>query len=550
MKRYLMNLKMSKKLLLSPLCVMALLIIFGIVSYMGNLNQKSAINDIFNNRFKGYQASAKVSNDLANVHANVYKVISWANAQYDASRIDRIGKEQLSTVDNALEVVKTIVASKGVTKEQKKLYQEATDQIGEYKKAIQSVIELASTDLNSATMFMSTSDDAFQILNKTLQNLLVVENKLSKESYDFSQKSFVRVLIVSVAVMVIAVVLSLCISIFMAKLILKPISGTVEVIEEISRGDLTKRIDISGTDEIGEMGRHFNVFVDTLHDTIMQVAKSSNEVSSAATMLDGAAEQMAAGVEEAATQVNSVATASEEMSTTSSEIAQNCVMVVKSSEKANTSAMTGEGIIQETISVMNRINERVKQSAGIIKSLGARSEQIGEVVGLINEIADQTNLLALNAAIEAARAGEHGRGFAVVADEVRKLAERTTGATKEIGATIESMQSETKNAVTSMKEGESEVELGTKEASKSGDALKDILKQVNTVTTEINQIAVASEEQTSTTNEIATNIQQISGVMQDTAKRIQENAGAATKLANLSKELQNLVGQFRIQAQQ
>lgn len=546
MKKYLMNLKMSKKLLLSPLCVMVFLIIFGIVSYVGNVNQRSAINDIFNNRFKGYQASAGISNDLANVHANVYKVISWANAQYEAERINNLGKIQLEVIDKTSAGIGAIVASRGVTAEQKKLYQEALNQLTEYRKAVHGVIDLSSNDISSATMFMGTSDDAFQVLNKTLRDLLSLENKLSKESYDFSQKSFIRVLIISIAVMVIAIALSLFISIFMAKLILRPINKTIEVIEDISRGDLTKRIDIHATDEIGEMSRHFNVFVDKLHETITKVANSSNDVSSAASLLDGSAEQMAAGVEQAATQVNSVATASEEMSTTSSEIAQNCVMAAKSSEKASASAVTGEGIIQETISVMTRINERVKQSAGIIKSLGARSEQIGEVVGLINEIADQTNLLALNAAIEAARAGEHGRGFAVVADEVRKLAERTTGATKEIGDTIEAMQAETKNAVVSMKEGEDEVEQGAKEASKSGDALKDILKQVNTVTTEINQIAVASEEQTATTNEIATNIQQISEVMQDTAKRIQENAGASAQLANLSKELQGLVGQFRV----
>jgi len=546
MIHYLNNLKMNKKLLLSPLIVMVSLAVFGVVSYVGLMSQQSAIKEIFNTRFSAYQASAKVLADMQNVHANVYKVISWSNANFDAKKIDDLAKRQITAIDQSNVSVGKSLRSANANTKQQKLYQIATDQLGGYKQAVLRVIDMVSADFSLATTMMMAADDKFQVLNKTLQDLLSLENKLSKESYDFSQKSFIRVLIISIAVMAIAIALSLAISIFMAKLILRPINKTIEVIEGISQGDLTKRIDIHATDEIGEMSRHFNVFVDKLHETITKVANSSSDVSSAAATLDSAAEQMAAGVEQAATQVNSVATASEEMSTTSSEIAQNCVMVAKSSEKANASAVTGEGIIQETISVMTRINERVKQSAGIIKKLGTRSEQIGEVVGLINEIADQTNLLALNAAIEAARAGEHGRGFAVVADEVRKLAERTTEATKEIGDTIEAMQSETKNAVVSMKEGEDEVEQGAKEASKSGDALKDILKQVNTVTTEINQIAVASEEQTATTNEIATNIQQISEVMQDTAKRIQENAGASAQLANLSKELQGLVGQFRV----
>ncbi|MEN6616432.1 MAG: methyl-accepting chemotaxis protein, partial [Syntrophorhabdus sp.] len=245
-------------------------------------------------------------------------------------------------------------------------------------------------------------------------------------------------------------------------------------------------------------------------------------------------------------QVNSVAAASEEMSMTSSEIAENCVRVARSSEEANGSVRTGETVIMETVMAMNSINERVRGSAQIIQSLGSRSEQIGQVVGLINDIADQTNLLALNAAIEAARAGEHGRGFAVVADEVRKLAERTSHATKDISETIAAMQNETKSAVLSMREGLDETQRGAAEAEKSGDVLHDILSQVNVVTTEINQIAVASEQQTATTNEIANNIQQISEVMAETARRIQDNANAASQLAELSRDLRTVVGQFTL----
>jgi methyl-accepting chemotaxis protein len=406
--------------------------------------------------------------------------------------------------------------------------------------------QILTQDVATASILMGQADDLFQGLNKSLSDLLAMENKLSGDEYASSSRLFTMVLTISALVFLAAMGLSLVISLIMKALILSPITKTVEAIEIVAAGDLTKRIEVDAHDEIGEMATHFNTFVEKLHDAITHVAGSSSQVSSAANTLDNATEQMAQGVEEAAMQVNSVATASEEMSKTSSEIAQNCVVAVKSSDAANHSVSEGETIINQTISVMNRISDRVKESSEVIKSLGTRSDQIGEIVGLINDVADQTNLLALNAAIEAARAGEHGRGFAVVADEVRKLAERTSHATKEISDTIRAMQTETKKAVSSMEEGVNEVGIGTTEAAKSGSALTEILTQINKVAAEINQIAVASEQETATTNEIASSIQQISQVMQETAQTIQDNRNASSQLAGLAKGLEEMVGQFRL----
>ncbi|HEX2770707.1 MAG TPA: methyl-accepting chemotaxis protein, partial [Geobacteraceae bacterium] len=204
--------------------------------------------------------------------------------------------------------------------------------------------------------------------------------------------------------------------------------------------------------------------------------------------------------------------------------------------------------VQETVAGMNRITERVKETAATLERLGSRSDQIGEIVGTIEDIADQTNLLALNAAIEAARAGEQGRGFAVVADEVRALAERTTKATKEIAQMIKAIQNETIGAVTSMEEGVKEVERGTKDAAKSGTALDHILSQINAVSMEINQIATAAEEQTATTTEITSNIQQITEVVQLSASCSHDSADAAKELLAQAEELQRLVGRFTLAA--
>jgi methyl-accepting chemotaxis protein len=195
---------------------------------------------------------------------------------------------------------------------------------------------------------------------------------------------------------------------------------------------------------------------------------------------------------------------------------------------------------------MERIAGRVKDASRTVEDLGTRSEQIGQIIGTIEDIADQTNLLALNAAIEAARAGEQGRGFAVVADEVRALAERTTRATREIGEMIKAIQNETRSAVTAIEEGVSEVEKGTDFSARSGQALEEILIQIVDVTTQVNQISAAAEEQTASTGEMSTNIQQITNIIRQTAQGATQTASASSELSKEADELQRIVGRFKL----
>jgi methyl-accepting chemotaxis protein len=327
---------------------------------------------------------------------------------------------------------------------------------------------------------------------------------------------------------------------------LAPLDETVRTLERIAEGDLTVRMDIRSNDEIGAMQKSCQVMIANLHSMVSKTVHISTGIAAASCQLQTTSEQIATGAEEVASQTNTVATASEEMAATSSDIARNCSMAADASRQTTDSANAGSKVVNETITGMNLIADRVRQSSKTVEALGARSEQIGAIIGTIEDIADQTNLLALNAAIEAARAGEQGRGFAVVADEVRALAERTTKATREIGEMIKAIQKETQEAVKAMGVGVQEVEKGAVSSQKSGKALEDILERINEVTMQVNQIATAAEQQTATTSEVTSNIQQITEVVHQTARGADETASAAAQLATQAQDLQNLVGRYRL----
>jgi len=357
-----------------------------------------------------------------------------------------------------------------------------------------------------------------------------------------------RIRITIVAVSLVALFAAVALALAILRAISRPLNEMLAMVTDIARGegDLTKRLNTSSRDEVAEIAAMFNLFVEKLHGIISNVAMTTSQVATAAHQLNSTATQIATGAEQVASQSITIATAGEEMSATSQDIAQNCQFAAGGAKLATDAALSGSQVVQETIVVMNGIADRVKHSAKAVESLGSRSDQIGEIVGTIEDIADQTNLLALNAAIEAARAGEQGRGFAVVADEVRALAERTTNATREISEMIKAIQKETQQAVFAMEEGVRDVSCGSEKAGNSGLALEKILEQINSVTSEIHQVATAAEEQTATTSEISNNMHQITSVISRAARGAHETATAANQLVGLSEGLRRVVGQFRL----
>ena len=325
-----------------------------------------------------------------------------------------------------------------------------------------------------------------------------------------------------------------------------PVQEGITVLTKIGKGDLTGRVTGNYKGEHKKIKESINTTAEALTETITGINKAIQSTNSAAHQISSSIEQMAAGAQEQSAQATEVASAVEEMTKTIYETSKNTSIASEASKNAGSVAKDGGKVVEETIDGMSKISQVVKQSAGTVQALGKSSDQIGEIVQVIDDIADQTNLLALNAAIEAARAGEQGRGFAVVADEVRKLAERTTKATKEIASMIQHIQKDTKDAVLSMQQGTVEVESGKELAEKAGQSLKEIIVGAERVVDIVTQVAAASEEQSSAAEQISKNIESISSVTQESASGIQQIAHASEDLNRLTLNLQELVAQFKV----
>ncbi|MEE9912342.1 MAG: HAMP domain-containing protein [Deltaproteobacteria bacterium] len=485
MKNFFNNLKLGKKILLAPLVVFIFLLLNAIGTYQAVTIQSHSIDDIYNNRFKGYQQSSQIIVDMSAVQTKLYKIMNWIASNYDKKRIEDLAKQIEADVSRNVAFTAKILNSQNLIPEEKKYYQIAYKNLLEFQNQAKGALEIAAQDASTAVMAFGMAEDAFTALDKSLRDLNALEDKLSKQKYEYSVTVANTTLTIFLFVLVIAIVVSFLTSIFISRLILKPIRETITVLSELAEGDLTKEINLQSNDEIGELVQSVNTMRSKMNDAVGQAMQVS------AVLTDSASKEAAA---------------IEETSASLDEIASMTRQNAENTTAANELMLSVKGAIMKA-------NDSMSELTGSMKDITKASEQTQKIVKSIDEIAFQTNLLALNASVEAARAGEAGAGFAVVADEVRNLALRAKESARDSSDLIEDI-------VHKVKSGENLV-LATstafREVTVSSDKVVDLTKDIASASREqaqgIGQVNSAIAEMSTTTQQNASNAENLSSIM-------------------------------------
>ena len=521
----------------------ALMLILGIFSLSQMSKIRGAAEQLTSNSVPSIKTLDEFTQLTLRLRVLSYRLLTNREQDVQAKTMELLAQRN-QQIDRARAVYEKLI----VSPEERAAYEQYVQLLGQYRQIEERMKSLSRnnqmTELTSLlnSELLTNSEQVNTALNRLLEILDQQTQDNNQQASDQYDTAFNMV----VALLLLATALTFLFAWLLTRSITQPIDQALKAAEQIAEGDLTHTVKVDGTDEAGRLLQAMLKMQQKLRDTLQRISGSATQLASAAEELNSVTDESARGLQQQNNEIEQAATAVNEMTSAVEEVARNAVSTSEASKSATASASDGRDLVQETVSAIERMSSDVQSTATLIGNLAEESRDIGKVLDVIRGLADQTNLLALNAAIEAARAGEAGRGFAVVADEVRALAHRTQQSTSEIERMIGSIQSGTEHAVDSMRNSTERAESTLNIAKGAGLALDTI----NTAVIEINErnlvIASAAEEQAQVAREVDHNLVNIRDLSVQSATGASQTSTASNELARLAVDLNGLVARFQL----
>ncbi|CRN05356.1 methyl-accepting chemotaxis protein [Pseudomonas fulva] len=471
-----------------------------------------------------------------------YQLISKARQQLMQVRIDVRGYIADNTADNEQAALRQLDAALAVVDSLKRELSGPSDRVQQLERAVTDYREATRQFRDAVTTITGARAEM------TVQGADIVKHsdalykiQLERRDVESSQARTLQTIATLLALLV-----GIVAAVLITRQITRPLQDTLAAVEKIASGDLTQQLHVTRRDELGVLQQGIARMGTTLRELIGGIRDSVTQIASAAEELSAVTEQTSAGANSQKVETDQVATAMHEMAATVQEVARNAEQASQAATGADGEARAGDRVVGEAISQIERLAQDMHRSTEAMTALQQESQKIGSVMDVIKSVAEQTNLLALNAAIEAARAGEAGRGFAVVADEVRGLAQRTQKSTEEIEELIASLQHGTQQVANAMQGSRALTDSSVDLARKAGESLENITGTVSSIQSMNQQIAAAAEQQSAVAEEISRSILNVRDVSEQTASASDETAASSVELARLGGELQMLVSRFRV----
>ena len=541
---FLTNMSIRTKLTVLIVLVSALLVGIGLTGLLGVDNSNSALQRVYNDRLLAISQLNEIRNNQMQIKISLLAARQETDGFEVLEHTDRVTRN-IFQVDTVL----TAYKAHQMNGEEKKLLDDFTQARMNFgRDAVMPTIDLLQADKFAAAdkLRKELLNPLYGKASDAIDALIKRQVDTAKNEYERAMAVGKKIRIASIASILAGLTMTILIGLVITRSVNRGVSVLADAAKRLSDGDLTARATLMSQDELGDVAKVFNQMAADFYSIIGTIRNSSNQVTSAADTQSNVAEQIVTLANSQKEQATSATTAIGDLSAMVKDVAEKALSISVAANDASVMADKGHYVVHAAAKGIQAISQTVKESESMIESLGQRSGQIGQIAEVIKDIADQTNLLALNAAIEAARAGEQGRGFAVVADEVRKLAERTTNATSQISTMISAIQSEISSAVITMRKGGEQGEEGVAMARQASDAIDKIIVSVKRVVEMIQQITRSTSEETEIVNMVATRIEHIAQMASESSETIGQTSAACHEIQTMTHTLQNEVARFRL----